>query len=200
MIRAPRESCCCSRLRDPFALPVPGGCGLKSWRSIRKRRLRSRPCGFVTCGPMPVFYGFLAHLMTLVLRTSGTQIRPLESGTQLISRGAGKARSGTLGSSTHRVRPSPIFRGRGATQSSARASAFKPLSKNYKRHPTVRARRNKVPRDLLRVARWDGIRSLEDSAAQLPLCFHKLTPLHRTSIAVIREGNGTLAAAKGRSC
>jgi len=67
MTRALRELCCFSLLRDPFALPTPGGCGLKSWRSIKKRRRKSRRCGFVTCGPMRAFYGLPALLMTLVL-------------------------------------------------------------------------------------------------------------------------------------
>ncbi len=32
--------------------------------------------------------------------------------------------------------------------------------------------------------------SLEDSAAHLPLCFHELTPWHRSSIAAVREAGG----------
>lgn len=47
----------------PFVMPAPGGCGLKFWRSIPKRRFRSKRFGFVICGRMPAFYGLRVHLM-----------------------------------------------------------------------------------------------------------------------------------------
>ena len=78
--------------------------------------------------------------------------------TRLISRSAGKARSGTLGSSTRRVRPSPILRRRGATQSWARASAYEPPSRNCNRHSPVRARGSSPPKYLLQALASQYIR------------------------------------------